>query len=35
MTMRIYLAGRVAIEIDGAVVIDQREFRGDIVKSGV
>jgi DNA-binding SARP family transcriptional activator len=28
MTMRIYLAGRVAIEIDGQVVIDQREFRG-------
>ena len=28
MTLRIYLAGRVAVEIDGQVVIDERQFRG-------
>ncbi|MCH7800846.1 MAG: hypothetical protein IIC24_04790 [Chloroflexi bacterium] len=28
MTMRIYLSGRVAIEIDGQVFIDQNQFRG-------
>ena len=28
MTMRIYLAGRVAIELDGQVLIDQSQFRG-------
>ena len=28
MTMRIYLSGRVAIELDGQVFIDQNQFRG-------
>lgn len=27
MTMRIYLSGRVAIELDGQVFIDQNQFR--------
>ena len=28
MALRIYLAGRVTVEIDGQVVIDERKFRG-------
>ena len=28
MGLRIYLTGRVAVEVDGQVVIDERQFRG-------
>jgi len=28
MGLRIYVTGRVAVEVDGQVVIDERQFRG-------
>ena len=28
MGVRIYLAGKVAIEVDGKIVVEERQFRG-------